>query len=45
MGYIYARAIDDGRRTLDQVPKRYRKATIDAYFDLFGIWLEEQKGK
>lgn len=41
MGYIYARAIYDGRKTLDDVPARFKQATIDAYYDLYGIHIGE----
>ena len=40
MGYIYARLIDKGLKTLDDVPEKWRQATIDAYYDLFGIIIE-----
>lgn len=39
MGYIYARLIDKGLKTLDDVPEKWKQATIDAYYDLFGIEL------
>lgn len=41
MGRIYARNIHDGKMTLDQVPARWRQATIDAYWDIYGIHLED----
>lgn len=40
MGYIYARRIHDGAITLDDVKPKYKQATIDAYWDLYGIHLE-----
>lgn len=36
MGYIYARAIKDGRKTLKNVPKKYVEATKKAYKALYG---------
>ena len=39
MGYIYARLIYKGRRTLDSVPKKYQAATKAAYKDIYGIEL------
>lgn len=41
MGKIYARRIHDGAITLDNVPQKYRQATIDAYWDLYGIHIGE----
>ena len=37
MGYVYARLIYKGLYTIDQVPAKYKQATKDAYYDLFGI--------
>lgn len=39
MGYVYARLIYKGLRTLDRVPKRYQAATKAAYRDIYGIGL------
>lgn len=39
MGYIYARLIYKGLKTLDDVPTKYKQATKDAYYDLYGIEL------
>ena len=39
MGYIYARLIDKGAKTIDDVPEKWKQATRDAYYDLFGIEL------
>lgn len=39
MGYIYARLIDKKAKTIDDVPDKWKQATIDAYYDLFGIEL------
>ena len=44
MGKIYAREIHAKHITLDDVPKKYRQATIKGYHDIYGIWLEEYKG-
>lgn len=41
MGRVYARQIHEGKRTLDQVPERWREATIEAYWDLYGIHIGE----
>lgn len=35
MGYIYARLIYKGLKTLADVPERYRDATIAAYVELY----------
>lgn len=40
MGYIYARQIYAGHITLADVPDKYKQATKDAYYDLYGIILE-----
>lgn len=37
MGYVYARLIYKGLKTIDDVPKKYVKATKEAYKDLYGI--------
>lgn len=39
MGYIYARAIHAGRKTLAQVPAKYQEETVKAYKKLYGIEL------
>lgn len=39
MGYIYARLIDKGAKSIDDVPEKWKKATKDAFYDLFGIEL------
>lgn len=36
MGYIYARIIHRGSKTFADVPDRYKEATKEAYFSLFG---------
>lgn len=36
MGYIYARIIHRGDKTISEVPERYKEATKKAYFSLFG---------
>ena len=36
MGYIYARLIHRGARTLSEVPEKYVEATKAAYLDLYG---------
>ena len=41
MGYIYARAIYKGTKTLDDVPQKWKQATKDAYLDLYGVPLED----
>ena len=40
MAYIYARAIHAGTKTLDDVPTKWKQATIDAYYNLYGIHLD-----
>ena len=40
MGYIYARQIKKGYITLADVPSKYKEATINAYYALYGIILE-----
>lgn len=39
MGKIYARLIYAGKRTLDEVPKKYRKDTVIGYHEIYGVWL------
>jgi hypothetical protein len=41
MGRIYARWIYNGKKTLADVPEKYKEATIKGYWDLFGLKLEE----
>ena len=41
MGYIYARAIYKGTKTLANVPERWVQATVDAYYELYGIHLDD----
>lgn len=36
MGYIYARIIHRGAKTLADVPEKYVDATKTAYLDLYG---------
>lgn len=36
MGYIYARLIHRGTKTIEDVPKKYVEATKSAYLDLYG---------
>lgn len=36
MGYIYARLIHKGMKTLADVPAKYHDATIAAYVELYG---------
>lgn len=36
MGYIYARLIHRGARTIEYVPEKYVEATKEAYLDLYG---------
>ena len=36
MGYIFARLIHRGARTLAEVPEKYVDATKAAYLDLYG---------
>lgn len=40
MGKIYARLIFSGNKTLADVPEKYKEATINAYHELYGVWLE-----
>lgn len=40
IGKVYARRIHDGEISLANVPKLYRAATIQAYYDLYGEELE-----
>ena len=37
MGYIYARLIHKGKKTLADVPEKYVEATKKAYKDLYGV--------
>ena len=41
MARIYARQIHAEKMTLADVPERWHDATIDAYWDLYGIHLED----
>ena len=41
MGKVYARAIRNGKKTLDDVPSRYVEETKKAYKELYG---KELKG-
>lgn len=43
MGRIYAKMIYKNRMTLEEVPARWTQATIDAYWDLYGIHIGEEK--
>ena len=36
MGYIFARLIHRGARTIEEVPEKYVEATKAAYLDLYG---------
>lgn len=36
MGYIFARLIHRGARTIEEVPEKYIGATKAAYLDLYG---------
>ena len=36
MGYIYARLIYEGAKTFKDVPEKYKEATKEAYFNLYG---------
>lgn len=36
MGYIYARLIHRGARTIEEVPAKYVDVTKAAYLDLYG---------
>lgn len=36
MGYIFARLIHRGAKTLADVPEKYKEATKAAYLDLYG---------
>jgi hypothetical protein len=40
MGKIYARLIFSGKKTLADVPEKYKEAAINAYHELYGVWLE-----
>ncbi len=39
MGKVYARAIHNGKKTLNDVPTRYIEETKKAYKELYGIEL------
>ena len=39
MGYIFARLIHRGARTIEEVPEKYADATKAAYLDLYGMEL------
>ena len=41
MAKIYARQIHEGKRTIEEVPERYRQATREAYFEIYGEELPE----
>ena len=41
MAYIYARAIYAGKKTLEDVPARWKEPTKAAYLDLYGVPLGE----
>ena len=41
MGYIYARLIYKGLKTMSDVPEKYKDATRAAYKDLFGVDVPE----
>lgn len=41
MGYIYARLINKGLKTIADVPDKYKAATRAAYKDLFGVDVPE----
>ena len=36
MGYVYARLIHKGLKTINDVPVRYQEATREAYLELYG---------
>ena len=36
MGYIFARLIHRGAKTIEDVPEKYVEATKTAYLDLYG---------
>lgn len=40
MGYIFARLIHRGAKTLEDVPEKYKDATKTAYLDLYNEELE-----
>ena len=42
MGKVYARAIHNGKKTLDDVPARYVEETKKAYKELYGKELKGQ---
>lgn len=41
MARVYARQIHEGKRTIDKVPEIWRDATRDAYYDIYGIHLDD----
>lgn len=41
MARVYARQIHEGKRTLAEVPERWREGAKEAYFDIYGIHLED----
>ena len=41
MGYVFARLIFKGIKTLKDVPDKYKEATKAAYKDLYGIDISE----
>lgn len=41
IGKVYARLIYKGQKTLADVPKAYREATKEAFYELYGYELEE----
>lgn len=41
MARVYARQIHEGKKTLDTIPQKLIQATIDAYFDIYGIHIGE----
>lgn len=36
IGKVWARLIHSGKKTLDDVPAKYKQDTIDAYYELYG---------
>lgn len=45
MGKIYARLIHDAGWTLDRVKPKYVEATIQGYYDIYGVWLKKDEDK
>ena len=41
MAYIYARAIHAGTITLREVPEKWKRATKQAYWELYGSHLDD----